>query len=69
MHAIASQLSPMPNCTGIELLEADSFNLHCFQVDQGGGDEVHGGSSSLSATGEMSGALGVVYERAGKPMR
>lgn len=32
LHAIASQLSPQQHCTGIELLEADTFNLHCFQV-------------------------------------
>lgn len=32
LHAIASQLSPVPGCTGIELLEADTFNLHCFQT-------------------------------------
>ena len=22
----------MPGCTGIELLQADTFNLHCFQT-------------------------------------
>ncbi|KAG2426000.1 hypothetical protein HXX76_013371 [Chlamydomonas incerta] len=32
LHAIAQQLSPVPGCTGIELLEADTFNLHCFQT-------------------------------------
>jgi len=32
MHAISSQLSPVPGCTGVELLEADTFTLHCFQV-------------------------------------
>lgn len=32
LHAISSQLSPLPGCTGIELLEADTFNLHCFQT-------------------------------------
>mmetsp|Transcript_26381 Transcript_26381/g.57558 ORF Transcript_26381/g.57558 Transcript_26381/m.57558 type:complete len:145 (+) Transcript_26381:77-511(+) len=32
LHAISSQLSPMPGCTGIELLEADTFDLHCFQT-------------------------------------
>lgn len=32
LHAISCQLSPVPGCTGIELLEADTFNLHCFQV-------------------------------------
>ena len=32
LHAIASQLSPVPDCTGMELLQADSFDLHCFQT-------------------------------------
>eukprot|EP00884_Botryococcus_braunii_P012812 jgi/Botrbrau1/21531/Bobra.174_2s0034.1 len=32
LHAIASQLSPVPNCTGIELLQATTFDLHCFQT-------------------------------------
>lgn len=32
LHAIASQLSPVPGCTGIELLLADTFDLHCFQT-------------------------------------
>lgn len=32
LHAIAAQLSPAPGCTGIELLQADSFDLHCFQT-------------------------------------
>jgi hypothetical protein len=32
MHAISTQLSPAKGCTGIELLEADTFSLHCFQV-------------------------------------
>lgn len=31
MHAIASQLSPTYGCTGIEVLEAETFELHCFQ--------------------------------------
>lgn len=31
MHAISQQLSPVAGCTGIELLEADTFDLHCFQ--------------------------------------
>ena len=26
------QLSPVPGCTGIELLQADSFDLYCFQT-------------------------------------
>lgn len=32
LHAIAAQLSPAPGCTGIELLQADTFDLHCFQT-------------------------------------
>lgn len=32
LHAIAAQLSPVPGCTGIELLEADTFDLHCLEV-------------------------------------
>ena len=31
MHAISQQLSPTLGCSGIELLEADTFDLHCFQ--------------------------------------
>ncbi|XP_048497762.1 uncharacterized protein LOC104890672 isoform X2 [Beta vulgaris subsp. vulgaris] len=31
MHAISQQLSPVSGCFGIELLEADTFDLHCFQ--------------------------------------
>lgn len=31
LFAIASQLSPEPKSSGIELLEADTFKLHCFQ--------------------------------------
>ena len=29
LHAISAQLSPVAGCTGMELLEADNFNLHC----------------------------------------
>lgn len=32
MHAISKELSPVGGCTGIELLEADTFDLHCFQA-------------------------------------
>lgn len=32
LHAIASQLSPAPGCGGIELLQAETFDLHCLQV-------------------------------------
>ena len=32
LHAISSQLSPVQGCTGIELLIADNFDLHCFQT-------------------------------------
>ncbi|MBA0749769.1 hypothetical protein Gogos_003662, partial [Gossypium gossypioides] len=31
MHAISQQLSPTTGCSEIELLEADTFDLHCFQ--------------------------------------
>nr|GMD05754.1 trafficking protein particle complex subunit 4 [Ipomoea batatas]GMD07288.1 trafficking protein particle complex subunit 4 [Ipomoea batatas]GMD09343.1 trafficking protein particle complex subunit 4 [Ipomoea batatas]GMD10688.1 trafficking protein particle complex subunit 4 [Ipomoea batatas]GMD12056.1 trafficking protein particle complex subunit 4 [Ipomoea batatas] len=31
MHAISQQLSPIMGCAGIELLQADTFDLHCFQ--------------------------------------
>ncbi|THG15677.1 hypothetical protein TEA_021634 [Camellia sinensis var. sinensis] len=31
MHAISQQLLPMVGCLGIELLQVDNFNLHCFQ--------------------------------------
>ncbi|KAH7421400.1 hypothetical protein KP509_13G055400 [Ceratopteris richardii] len=32
MHAISQQLSPTLGCYGIELLEADTFDLRCFQA-------------------------------------
>ncbi|XP_055388719.1 trafficking protein particle complex subunit 4 [Condylostylus longicornis] len=32
LFAIASQLSPEPKCSGIEILEADTFCLYCFQT-------------------------------------
>ncbi|GLH08703.1 hypothetical protein R5R35_006918 [Gryllus longicercus] len=32
LFAIASQLSPEPKSSGIEMLEADTFKLHCFQT-------------------------------------
>lgn len=31
LFAFASQLSPEPKSSGIEILEADTFRLHCFQ--------------------------------------
>nr|XP_012465995.1 unnamed protein product [Gossypium raimondii] len=31
MHAISQQLSPTTGCSEIELLEANTFDLHCFQ--------------------------------------
>lgn len=36
LHAIASQLSPAPGCGGIELLQAETFDLHCLQVGHRG---------------------------------
>ncbi|GAX76886.1 hypothetical protein CEUSTIGMA_g4332.t1 [Chlamydomonas eustigma] len=35
LHAIASQLSPLPGCMGIELLESDTFDLHCLETPTG----------------------------------
>ncbi|KAJ9594426.1 hypothetical protein L9F63_014151 [Diploptera punctata] len=32
LFAIASQLSPEPKSSGIEIMEADTFKLHCFQT-------------------------------------
>jgi len=32
LFAIASQLSPEPKSSGIEILESDTFRLHCFQT-------------------------------------
>ena len=32
LFAIASQLSPELKSSGIEVLEADTFKLHCFQT-------------------------------------
>lgn len=37
LFAIASQLSPEPKSSGIEVLEADTFKLHCFQTLTGTG--------------------------------
>ncbi|KAG8226855.1 hypothetical protein J437_LFUL004096 [Ladona fulva] len=34
LFAIASQLSPEPKSSGIEILEADTFKLHCYQTSQ-----------------------------------
>jgi hypothetical protein len=35
LHAISAQLSPRPGCGGIELLCAETFDLHCFQAPTG----------------------------------
>eukprot|EP00878_Enallax_costatus_P002686 GHUV01002874.1.p1 GENE.GHUV01002874.1~~GHUV01002874.1.p1 ORF type:complete len:162 (+),score=20.20 GHUV01002874.1:295-780(+) len=35
LHAIASQLSPAHGCGGIELLQAENFDLHCLQSPTG----------------------------------
>lgn len=32
LFAIASQLSPEPKSSGIQILEADTFKLQCFQT-------------------------------------
>lgn len=39
LFAIASQLSPEVKSSGIEILEADTFKLHCFQTLTGTDDE------------------------------
>mmetsp|Transcript_8438 Transcript_8438/g.15994 ORF Transcript_8438/g.15994 Transcript_8438/m.15994 type:complete len:141 (+) Transcript_8438:160-582(+) len=35
LHAISIQLSPVGSCTGMELLESDTFSLHCFLAPTG----------------------------------
>jgi len=35
LYAIAAQISPVQNSTGIEFLQTDSFCLHCFQTATG----------------------------------
>lgn len=35
LNAIATQLSPLKGCTGITHLEAESFDLHCYQSKTG----------------------------------
>eukprot|EP01023_Acetabularia_acetabulum_P022315 TRINITY_DN2198_c2_g1_i2.p2 TRINITY_DN2198_c2_g1~~TRINITY_DN2198_c2_g1_i2.p2 ORF type:complete len:148 (-),score=22.27 TRINITY_DN2198_c2_g1_i2:277-720(-) len=32
MNGIATQLSPVPGCMGLEVLEAETFHLHCYQT-------------------------------------
>jgi hypothetical protein len=32
VHAITAQISPVPNSSGIEVLETDAFRLQCFQT-------------------------------------
>lgn len=32
VHAISRQISPVPDSTGIEVLETPSFTLRCFQT-------------------------------------
>lgn len=36
LFAIGCQLSPEPRSSGIELLETDTFKLHCHQTMTGG---------------------------------
>eukprot|EP01006_Ploeotia_vitrea_P044734 TRINITY_DN66859_c5_g2_i1.p2 TRINITY_DN66859_c5_g2~~TRINITY_DN66859_c5_g2_i1.p2 ORF type:complete len:137 (+),score=1.88 TRINITY_DN66859_c5_g2_i1:44-454(+) len=31
-HAIAAQLSPVPDCKGIEVIEAECFKLFCYET-------------------------------------
>jgi hypothetical protein len=35
VHAITAQISPVPNSSGIEVLETDAFRLQCFQTHTG----------------------------------
>uniref|UniRef100_A0A061R8G5 Trafficking protein particle complex subunit n=1 Tax=Tetraselmis sp. GSL018 TaxID=582737 RepID=A0A061R8G5_9CHLO len=35
LHAISTQISPVPGCQGIEVLQAETFDLHCFQTPTG----------------------------------
>jgi hypothetical protein len=35
LHAISAQLSPAPGCGGVELLSAETFDLHCFAAPTG----------------------------------
>ncbi|KAG1659336.1 hypothetical protein FOA52_008390 [Chlamydomonas sp. UWO 241] len=35
LNAISAQLSPLGGCNGIQLLEADTFDLHCFETPTG----------------------------------
>ncbi|KXS16076.1 Sybindin-like protein [Gonapodya prolifera JEL478] len=32
IHAITARISPVPGSSGLELLETDTFKLHCFQT-------------------------------------
>lgn len=41
LFAIASQLSPEVKSSGIEILEADTFKLHCFQTLTGKSYRIH----------------------------
>jgi len=35
VHVITAQISPVPNSSGIEVLETDGFRLQCFQTHTG----------------------------------
>jgi hypothetical protein len=35
VHAITAQISPVPNSSGLEVLETDAFRLQCFQTHTG----------------------------------
>ncbi|GBG80405.1 hypothetical protein CBR_g30870 [Chara braunii] len=58
LHAISMEFSPVPDCTGIEFLEADNFDLHCFQTLTGTKFFV---VTETGAVG-IDGLLRVVYE-------
>lgn len=36
LYAISTKLSPEQKSSGIQVLEADSFTLHCYQTSTGG---------------------------------
>ncbi|XP_038988838.1 trafficking protein particle complex subunit 4-like isoform X1 [Phoenix dactylifera] len=71
MHAISQQLSPTTGCSGIELLQADTFDLHCFQsltvsqTTQRKGKKQYGTKIFVvcePSTLHMEGLLKVIYE-------
>jgi len=47
LYAIASQISPEPHSSGIQMLEAESFKLHCLQTLTGNKRTCQGGEVAL----------------------